>query len=368
MTNAWKYTHDDSTPSVFVPGNRDAWADVVYNINKYDTPFFQRIKKKKIGSVKWTWMTEELNDPSAKSGDAKAQGSTPSATETPRYECFNYTNIFTRRADVTGTAEEQKHIGVPDEMERQMLNHAKELKRSVQLRGLAGVRHRAPTAGSTASIAMGFPGLCGFFGDITLHVDGTRRYGSANTANVCILEENFEEDGTSYHGFRDFKVNQQLIWALGSQASECYCGITDKAYVSKWDTSGVNRYTTKIDEVKEMVDVIITDCGTTQFIPVRNYGTKYPDTGSYTFDGSSGTMLTDFALLLDPAYAAICMFRNFKRDPLAKVGDLTSEQLVVEFTFESSAPYGMCVFNFSGASAHGTPHALYQTAASYSTF
>lgn len=365
MTDSWKYTNDDSTPGVYIPGNRDAWAEVVFNINKTDTPFYQRIPKKTTKSTKWTWMTEELNDPSAKSSDAQAQGATTSASETPRAECFNYTQIFSRRADVSGSAQEQMHIGVPDEMNRQMLNHAKVMKKSIQLRALAGVGYRVPTAGSAAGVAFGFPGLAGFFGDITLHMDGsTRKYGVDNTTNVDIQEEDFEEDGTTYHGFTKFKAVQQKIWKLGSMASECYCGIIDKAYVSLWDTSGVTRYTTKIDEVKELVDVIITDCGTVKFIPIRELN-KYDDVTASTFDGTAGLMIKDFALLVDPAYCATRMFRDFRRYDLAKVGDLISEEMVTEFTFELSAPYGMVVFNFTGASAHGTTHKLWDTAASY---
>jgi hypothetical protein len=366
MADDWSFTHDDATPPVFIPGNREVWGDVVFNVNKTDTPLSQRVRRNgKMDAVQKTWMVEELNAFSGARSQDKAQGFTPSATETPRYECKNYTSLFSKMAEVTMSAQQQFHIGVKSELSRQIINHAKVLKMDVEHLTATGVHRSPPTAGTTASRAMGFPGLIAYFGDITKHVDGTRRYGTLNTTNVSILDDNFQEDGTTYHAFTNFKTIQQRLWKRGSKASECYCSIENKALVSTgWDANGVTRYTTRIEEVKELIDVIVTDGGTVMFIPYRGFST-YSQAAAATFDKTAGAHVTDFALLIDPNYCAINMFRDYEDTALGITKDAWQRYLAVEFSPEISMPYAMAVFNFSGNSAYTTDVPLFQTAASY---
>jgi len=368
MADSWEFTHDDSTPPVFVPGNREVWGDTVFNANKTDTPLMQRVGRKgKMDAVQKTWMVEELNAPSSVRARDMIQGFTPVQEETARYECKNYTSIFQKKAEVTFSAEKQYHIGVKSELDHQTINNAMVLKMDVEMLAATGVMRNPPTGGggAVASRAMGFPGLIAYFGDITKHVTGTRTYGTENTTNVSILDDNFMEDGSTYNAFTNFKTIQQKLWKRGSKASECYCSIENKALVSKgWDANGVTRYTTKLEEVKELVQVIMNDAGTVMFIPYRGYST-YDESVAATFDAITGVQVKDFALLLDPNYCAINMFQDFETVNMGITKAAWEKFLYVEFSPEISIPYAMAVFNFSGNSEYTTLVPLFQTAGSY---
>ena len=91
--------------------------------------------------------------------------------------------------------------------------------------------------------------------------------------------------------------------------------------------------------------------------------TKYANTG--TFDGTTGAMVTDFAIMYDPNMLYLCVFRDFFSKPLPEDTDGVKEYGAVEFTFEDAAPQGTAIFNFSGNSANSPTLGLPTTSAGY---
>lgn len=364
MTESLQYTHDDATPGVFNTGNKERWSDTVWNISKRDIPFLASIKRKSIDSQEWEWYTEKLAAASAKVGDAKAQNFTPSSTLVDRKKCFNKCMILQRAATVSDSAEKQFKVGIASEMRHQIYNHMVSLRQSVEARALGGVRFRVPSAGSTAGLAMGFPGIVGRHGDAVLHFNGASQvYGVTNTVNVCKLEEDLEQVTSSAYGFTYFKTMLQGLWALGSRPTRMVVAPADKAYVSLWDTSGVVRQSAKISEVNEMVDMVKTDFGYIYVFPDQQL---VKDATPGSFDGSSGSMIMDWAILYDPSMLYACMYRDFRTWKVAKTTSGETECCEVEFTFEDSAPHGTGIFNFSACSPNSPTVGLYTTTAGYS--
>jgi hypothetical protein len=362
MADNFTFTTTDAATPVKVTGNKERWDKTLWNITRKDIPFLNDIRKKDIDSIEWEWYVEKLNNPSAKASDGQPQNFTPSTSQTPRYKCVNYTMILQRAATVGETQEKQYKVGIKSEMRHQMFNHMIDMRKSVELRGLAGVGRRFPKAGDDGGVCMGFPGIVGRYGDSVLHVNGsTETYGTNNTVNIEKGEEDFEHSGAAV-GFTKFKDRLQALWNLGSRPTRMVTSAVDKAFVSLWDTSGVTRESMKINEVEELVDVVKTDFGNV-FVYPDDKLTKYANTG--TFDGTSGAMVTDFAILYDPNMLWLCMYRDFFSMRLARTKDGETEYGAVEFTFEDAAPHGTAIFNFSGNSANSPTLGLFTTSAGY---
>ena len=79
-------------------------------------------------------------------------------------------------------------------------------------------------------------------------------------------------------------------------------------------------------EVVATVDVIATDGGRVTAMPSR-------------------WLPVDLGLLLDPEYARLAFFRNFRQYPIAKIGDAESRMIVVEWGTQVDSPLAHIVFN-----------------------
>jgi hypothetical protein len=367
LAEDYTVTHTDDTTPVFTTGNKEDWSDTIWNISPTDLPLFRSIKRKNINVTTYEFYTEVLKNASAKISDAQVQNFTPSATEDARKKCQNYTMILQDAATVSRTQEKHKKVGIKSELDHQLMNKMMVMKKSAELRCLAGVAGRSPKSTTYGGVAYGLPGLVGLYGDIVLHIDGTTRvYGTANTTNVNVVEEDFENDTTNTkYGWREFKSTLKKVWKLGSRPKLMITTPEDKEYISLWDTSGVTRESGKINEVEEMVDIVITDFGKVRAIPHEDL-VKYTDNGTDAYDGTAGTMVTDFAILFDPAYVKLLMFDDFFTDELGKTTDGITRFAGVEFSIEASAPHGIGIFDFAGNhAAHTYQIGLPSTAAGY---
>jgi hypothetical protein len=56
-------------------------------------------------------------------------------------------------------------------------------------------------------------------------------------------------------------------------------------------------------------------------------------------------MPTDVAFILDADYLATAFFRNFKTEPLAKMGDAETRMILAEWGVEMRNPLGHILFN-----------------------
>ena len=79
-------------------------------------------------------------------------------------------------------------------------------------------------------------------------------------------------------------------------------------------------------EVVATVDVIATDGGRVTAMPSR-------------------WLPSDMGLLLDPEYARLAFFRNFRQYPIAKIGDAESRMIVVEWGTQVDNGLAHIVFN-----------------------
>jgi hypothetical protein len=90
-------------------------------------------------------------------------------------------------------------------------------------------------------------------------------------------------------------------------------------------------------EVVATVDVIATDGGRVTAMPSR-------------------WLPADMGMLIDPEYARLAFFRNFRQYPIAKIGDAESRMIVVEWGTQVDSAMAHIIFN--GITPTVTPVAL----------
>lgn len=102
-------------------GQHKSLSDIVTNISPDETPFMTLIGAGKIDNVLFHWTEEEL-DPSV--ANAQVEGATaPAAVDNYLIERDNYTQIFSRTVEVSGTSVANRIAG-----DKQLLAHQVELK------------------------------------------------------------------------------------------------------------------------------------------------------------------------------------------------------------------------------------------------
>jgi hypothetical protein len=94
-------------------------------------------------------------------------------------------------------------------------------------------------------------------------------------------------------------------------------------------------------EVVATVDVIATDGGRVTAMPSR-------------------WLPVDLGLLLDPEYARLAFFRNFRQYPIAKIGDAETRMIVVEWG--TQVDQGLAHIVFNGITATTAPALMSTTA------
>src|SRR5690606_19668117 len=108
-------------------GIREDLSDVIANITPFETPFFSSVKKGTANNRLFEWQTDSLGavrkTPAIEGDDAPQD----SGTATTRLN--NRTQILTRDARVTGSAQAVTTAGRANELDYQILKRGRELKR-----------------------------------------------------------------------------------------------------------------------------------------------------------------------------------------------------------------------------------------------
>jgi hypothetical protein len=344
-----RFTHD--TSSNLKTGNRADWGDEIWNISNDEIPVLSQISRNNdYISTEHKWFTEYLEDRDSSDAAANVEGGSDTVSTNPRYSCINYNMIFKKSAFVSRTQEKQLKAGVFSELEHQLFNKMLVLRQSVEQAILCRVRKRTSQENSTAGLMSGIPGLVGLYADQSLQVNGTTRtYGSNNTVNISINEDSFSATGAA-EGQDDFDTMLMKLKKLGGDITTCACSFEDKKFVSStWDIENKTRQSQDETKIQKLVLVYETDFGFVRFIPTLSFA-KWRNVAADRFDGQGGAeMITDFAILMNPATLELQVFDDFFTEDVPTALDGKQRRAIFEGTLELSAPVGTGVFNFSGS-------------------
>ena len=285
-------------------GNREDLSNIIYDVSPTATPFMTMIPHIKATGTKHEWMTDALD--TAVSTNAVIEGDDATTTAaTPTVRVFNYTQISDKVPLVTGTQLAVNAAGRANEMAYQMEKAMKALKRDVETtlldngayvagndtlaRQAAGLQAWIKTNTSIASDATAATG-----DGSDAHTDGTAR----------ALQESFVETVLGN------------AWDSGGNPT---VGILGKAQKQKFASFSGNATRTHSGETKKItntVDIYID--------PLGNEIRLVPDRFAPA----------DVVYFVDTEYVAFATLRDFQSSPLAKTGDTTRKQILVEYTLK----------------------------------
>lgn len=284
-------------------GNREDLSDIIYRITPTDTPFMSMVGKSKATGVKHEWQTQDLAAPA---NNAQVEGDdATAATVTPTVRLNNYTQISTKTVSVSGSQEAVTSAGRKSELGYQMMLKSLELRNDMEV-GLT--QNNVAATGSPRQAR----GLAGWAGD---NVNAGTSYVAPNYGtNVA------QTDGT-LRSFTEAQIKDvaQKVYTAGGNPSVIMMPPLLKQSFSSF-TGGSTRFDKSEDKsVTAAVDVYVSDFGDLKAVPNRR-------------------MRTRDVYVLDPDMWAVAYLRPFFTQDLAKTGDSTRKQIIVEYTLEAKNP------------------------------
>jgi hypothetical protein len=285
-------------------GNREDLTDVIHDISPTDTPFLSGVEWNTAEATLHEWQTDALASASATNAVIEGDDATNDAS-TATVRLGNYTQISDKVAVVTGTQQTVRKAGRKDEMAYQVAKRARELKRDMESSLLA---NNAKVAGndSTARELAGVPAWIAT--NVSKAGDGSNPTGDGTDAR---------SDGTQ----RDLteamlKTVLQACWDEGGDPDCLMVGGFNKQRVSEF-TGNATRFDKSEDKkLTAAVDVYESDFGQIKVIPNRFQRARD-------------------ALVLEKDRWKLSMLRPFELIDLARTGDTTKKQLIVEYTLEA---------------------------------
>ena len=285
--------------------NREQLANVIYNIDPFDTPIMNAIGRRNVSGRIFDWQTESL--PAVDDGNAREEGFELSrSASTPTVRVSNTTQISSRDATVTGSQEAADAAGKKSELAHQMALVSKALKRDMEkiLSGAQARNDGNDTAGGTARKTRAIEHW------ITTNVS----YGSggANPASATATVT----DGTR-RNLTEAMFNDALeqAYTAGAEPKVAIVAPPLKRKISAFTGRTGSQIPISKAEVINSVDVYKSDFGDIRIQPSRWVRNRT-------------------VMLLDPEYAALAFFRNFTSKDLATVGDAETKMILAEWGVE----------------------------------
>lgn len=285
-------------------GNREDLGDVINDVSPTETPVLSMMEKAKATSTKHEWLTRSLTAASGANFVLEGDDATTDAANA-NVRVFNYCGISDKVARVSGTQEVVDKAGMRSNMAREMEDKTKELKRDVETAVLQNVAYVAGSAG----VARKWAGLHTYVKTNTDKAsDATASAGDGSTIHTAGTARVLTE--------AQVETVLALAWTNGGNPTK---GILNAFQKRKFATFTGNSSRMSDGDKKKVVnsvDVYVDPLGTEiTLIPCR----QAP---------------TNAVFFIDPDYLKWAPLRNYSQWDLAKDGDSTRKQILVEGTLE----------------------------------
>lgn len=300
-------------------GIREDLSDEIYDISPMEVPFFTSMRKGAAAKNRFIeWQTDALA--SASGSNAAVEGADYTAlTFTPTTRLRDYTQIFVKGLNVSGTANAVTTAGREQELAYQIAKRGKEMKRDMET-NLTG--NYASSAGTSAAARA----LAGYEAWITANSIYGGTAGITDGANGGYTASgivNKAVDGSSSN-LRTIteailKSAIKLCWSSGGQPSIIMVGPKNKQRISafpgittKYSDFG-NAATPTALTIVAAADLYLSDFGKLRVVPNRFSRERT-------------------ALIIDPEYWSLHYLRPFRVEEIAKTGDAEKRLLLAEVT------------------------------------
>lgn len=290
-------------------------SDVIYQVDRKDTPLFSMLPKKSATNTYHEWQTETLRSP-AVNGTAVIEGDdTTARAVTAPNRLGNYTEIFKGAIQVSGTHEAVDRIGIKGSvLAREVVREGTALKRDIEATLFS---NRARAAGSDG-VGRKLAGLPSW---LTSNV--SRNGAGATSPDGANPTGDGSDTATNAGDTRAF--TEGLLMTV-MQSAYTNGGRPDKVFMAPVHMTTAASFTgnaTKFDRTEDrkiynVVKVYETPFGELDFIPDAQL--------------TAATGGTRNVFLIDTDYAYIAQLRAMRREKLAKTGDSEREQILAELT------------------------------------
>ena len=288
-------------------GRKEDISDIITNISPTKTPFQSMIGSEGIHNILHQWQEDSLI--AASSSNAAVEGAdAPSAVQNATVMRNNTTQIFTKTAKVSGTADVVKTYGRDRELAYQLSLRSAELKRDFES-SLVGVNAAAVTGSDSVARS---------FASYLAQLDNTAVWTMNSTGGALNTVITNQSAGTITE--QAVKTVAQQLYINGVEPDTIMVKPADALVVSSWqDGQGQYSRTKMVDngdrKIVNVVDVYVSPYGALKVIMNR-------------------FQLTSSALVFETAMWKKLVLRNWFRETLAKTGDSTNVQIVGEFSLK----------------------------------
>lgn len=301
-------------------GIREDLSDLISDISPTSTPFQSNIGTRGAENTYFEWQTDSLTTASA---TPVVEGNDLSAftAVTPTVRLGNYCQINQVEFIISGTEQRVAKAGRASEVGYQAAKAAKELKRNIEVAALLNGVGAVTGATSTARVTAGFP--CWLKTNETSTNVTKPSYTGSTPTGASQVWKTFGTPTAFTEAM--LKTTMQECYVSGGEPSMLMVGPYNKTVVSGFSGIASSRY--NVDGAKPSViigaaDIYVSDFGNLSVVPNRFF-TSVVDAG--------GSLMNNWAFLIDPDEVKIATLRPYTMETLAKTGDADKRMALTEW-------------------------------------
>ena len=302
-------------------GIREDLSDLISDISPTTTPFQSNIGSRDADNTYFEWQTDSLATASAAATIEGADLSSFTAV-TPTVRLGNYCQINMVDFIISGTEQRVDKAGRASEIGYQAAKAAKELKRNIEVACLLNGVGAVVGATNTARVTAGFP--CWLkTNETSTNVTAPSYSGSTPTG----ASEVWKSFGTPT-AFTEamLKTTMQECYESGGEPSMLMVGPFNKTQVSGFSGIASSRYNVDGAEPSVIIgaaDIYVSDFGNLSVVPNRFF--------TSVVDAGAGSLMNNWAFLIDPDEVKIANLRPYTVETLAKTGDADKRMILREW-------------------------------------
>ena len=302
-------------------GIREDLSDLISDISPTTTPFQSNVGTRDADNTYFEWQTDSLATASATATIEGADLSSFTAV-TPTVRLGNYCQINMVDFIISGTEQRVDKAGRASEIGYQAAKAAKELKRNIEVACLLNGVGAVVGATNTARVTAGFP--CWLkTNETSTNVTAPSYSGSVPTG----ASEVWKSFGTPT-AFTEamLKTTMQECYESGGEPSMLMVGPFNKTQVSAFSGIASSRYNVDGAEPSVIigaVDIYVSDFGNLSVVPNRFF--------TSVIDAGAGSLMNNWAFLIDPDEVKIANLRPYTIETLAKTGDADKRMILREW-------------------------------------
>lgn len=285
---------------------REDLVDVIYRVEREETPFISMIERVPAKAVTHEWQTQALA--SASTTNQQLEGAATSrAAATATVRVTNTCEIAEANATVSGTQAAVLKAGVSDEMDYQLILKGLELRRDMEsslCENKIAVTGGTTTARVARSLETWYETNANFQTTTTLTTGAngsstvTRTDGTQRTLTEAMLKDVIKQ-----------------CWDSGGRPTTVMVGSFNKQLISEFSGRSTQQQNTDQMAILAAADLYISNFGRFKIVPNAHQRART-------------------AHVLQDSMWALATLRDFSTGELGRVGDAMTQDIISEFTLE----------------------------------